>query len=507
MQKLRILLFGLAVTSTAYAGPFNYVANLLERRDYVYSQSDDIQFKACQNFQNDKEASFYATCDENQQIVSSYEIDELSDDVHKLSKEILRKDFVRDLAREIRSQMDERLKSVQALLSCLSANQCPTQKDALLSGMRDQLPKLRGLMAQKDMPGKIYSPTRPLRYQDRLKHDVTDVKVKDLSEREKAFLKEFTWNMEDRFEEQVKAQRPEIADNSAMTSVHVDRMILEQNKRYQKMYDEMVSANPLLSLVSLRGDENDTEMIQEAIQGLKSIRESLEEAKSELVSLEEEEPSALILYQASAEKLLERKNSQIYCEVAGGLSDDQDLEELKRDLLLGSAMLISGGACALTFGTGCVLGVAVAGEAMAIKMSYDRKERESQLFQSSQSSVAAVEERNFEHDLSLFLAPLSFVGEGFGNALVKNSKKFIRPTVARRFDHGQRGALDELEIELGRKKNGFLNKFNPKNKYDLSHRDEIYLAGIVSELKKQNIPESQIRKYLDELVTQCKGGQ
>lgn len=510
MQKLFIVL--IIFTSSAYPldlNPFKYIQNYLNEKIFVMEKSSETTFKSCEEF-TEEEKNYYVSCNNDTEFVQNGEIDNLAQDMNAISVELLKEDFLVQLNSKIDNDIQLKINEAQELIQCLQSESCQKVKEGFLNHLRSQLPKMRVLMAQMNMPGKIYSPTRPLRYHKEIKHDLKGSSVPPLSTEEEDFIREYTWNLEDDFSEMVKIEHPEFKDSKAIIDSHVTKKFEAQNKVYHRRYKEIVSQNPLLMLVEARGDENDDDLINEALKALDKVQTSLLSLKDKLNEIREEEPERLIRFQSTTNELLQEKSSAIYCDVANDLNDSADYDELKEDLMLTGAMLVGGSACAFSFGLGCVLGVAVAGETYAITSSLEKQKIEEMLFLSSESSVDDLERRNFDRDLTIFLAPLSLVGEGAVTAL-KRSYKTIKQAKyfeeVRRIDLEQRKIIDDLKTELGDSDLYYNQMYNSANFYKLTDTDKTYFSGIVHELKKKNLSDEEIKDYLKKLVTDCKGGK
>ena len=501
-----LLIFNQVLWASDFS-PFSAIGNYFKKRKYKMTSSEN-NFAACSQFQKEDEEDYFATCNNQNQLIQNTNLRELYDDTNAIEKEVLRKDFLNRLQNKVVQTIDNKIGEVTNLQMCLEQNSCPKLRAGIIKGLRINLPKMRILMAQKNMPGKIYSPTRPIRFDREIDHDVLGADIPKVTDREAEFLHKYTWDLEDDFTDLVKLEHPEFANQPAIIDSYVSKKFEEQNKKYQTEYESLISSNPLLSLVNAHGQEDDEYLISEALKGLAHVQKSLIDLKEK--KLEDDDQERLILFQVASNNLLNELDSAVYCDVASGVRDDQDFSELKEDLILAGAILAGGGACAYTFGLGCVVGVVVAGEGYAILSSVERQSLENDLFLIGESSVSELEGRNFERDLTMYLAPISILGEGAG-LLVKRSFRTIgrlidSPSEFKRFDFEQRQALEELEESLGLKKQRYNNYYNPGNELNLSTGDQIYFAGIIEELNKRGMKDADIKKYIRELMEECDGG-
>ncbi len=486
--------------------PFNAIEKYFTKRKYILN-SEENSFPACAQFTNDEE-EYYVTCNRENILTLNENLNELYSDARAIEKEVLKEDFLNQVHSQVGQLVESKIAEVDHLQNCLTQNTCDELKTSILNGLRVNLPRMRILMAQMNMPGKIYSPTRALRYDPNIEHEIKHISIPPLSTREREFAKNYTWGLEDEFSEVVKMEHPEFANAPAIVDSYVTKKFERQNKEFKKEYNSLVSSNPMLGLVAATGEESDDFLIAQALNALEFVKESLLDLKKEKISRDDRDK--LILFQGTVNNVLTNENSQIYCDIASELKGEQEFSELREDIYLASAMLVGGGACAFTFGAGCVLGVAIAGEAYAIHTSVNRQSFENDLYLIGESDVETMQARNFDRDLTLYLAPLSIVGEGLGlvaKNTLKNSTNLIgNIDELRRLDFDQREALDALDDSLGIRKIRNNNIYNAGNAYNLSSGDRVYLAGIVEELKKKNYTEIEIKDYLDNLIKECNGG-
>ena len=509
-MKIAIILISLFVSNLMAQtyNPVRLIGNYFKQKKYAI-HSNSNHFESCQKFnQNSDEENYYVSCNEERELIQNQAIDELYTDAYAIEKEVLKEDFLSRLKNNVIQKINTKIEEVNHLQGCLEQNTCPELRQGIINGLKNNLPKMRILMAQRKMPGKIYSPTRPIRYQREINHDIGNKNIPPLTEKEAEFIHQYTWDLEDDFTELVKIGKPEFANSPAIVDTYVSKKFEEQNEKYNQEYERLVSQNPLLSLVSATGDEDDEFLINQALKAFGHIQNSLLDLREE--KIHENDLSKLIIFQDSTNNLLSEMDSKIYCDIASDVLSEHEMDELKEDLFLAGAMLVGGGACAYTFGIGCMVGVAVIGEGYAIHSALERQGIENDLFMIGESSIESMQSRNFERDLTMYLAPLSILGEGAG-LLVKRSFKTLgrlldNTAEFKRIDFNQRQALDELEQSLGFKKQRFNNYYNPGNELNLSSGDQIYFAGIIEELNKKGLKDTEIKEYIDDLMKECNGG-
>jgi hypothetical protein len=500
------------------------------------------------------------------------------------------------------------LKKYQVELSREEASECIGIQAAILNSIQTDLPQIRILMAQKDTPGHLYSSTKPERLQRKnLVHDVNKRGAPDLTKNEIKFIKANTDLLERAFIQDILStnsntnavlersndistmdtllpcfgdiesirckashEKSEIIpgldkcmnlDNRNKLEIKTDRVCKKfhtmlsykvnnrfdkQNNIYKKEYNKKISGNPLLTIVPLTGEETPEEIFE----GVYSVLDQLEidayKGISQITKLTGDDRKELMGFNVAVEKFLkERGPSQIMCDVGNELKGDRDFSEMRTDLFIGGAALIGGGVCALSYGLGCAVGVAVGLEAGAIGISQARFNNAKIAFNAGLTDAQMILDRESERNLSMYLAPLALVGEP-GKVIIKNASKAGRKffgkngalkqdiTVdneilpagnSRRYDFEKRKTLDDIEKSIGgnNRSQKIFNRYYPNNKYKIDNGDKIYIAAIAKDLEKDirttllgnglkpesKLFKSKLRKdvqeVLDSIASKCNG--
>lgn len=551
MMRIISLFFGFLFAGNCIAG--SWVGSVADKakgyyNNWVYGveSAGEYDFKACQKYAGgeEEESEYFAMCREGK-LVDEPEMEKLASASNAIAVETLKSDFLDRLQSEVLRDVKKNYRELSALRQCLEkdldSERCRKQKHGLLAGIRRDLPKLRALAAQKDMPGKIYSPTKPKRYDSSIEHSVSKVRPKELSAREESFMAKHTEELEENFRAKIIEEQGDehnlagclefrsCPSKEPIIDSHTTKMFERQNKKYAQAYNELASANPMLTLLKVRGDESEEEIFKDVERSLEFLSEKTQNAIADIENMEGDDRIDLMALGKGVEERLQKLDSRVYCDVAQDLKNEMEFDELKTDLLVGAGALLGGGVCAFTGGAGCVLAVAataVGSEAVNLGLAQQRLGKSQNYFYSGQGDAQKVEQRKSEKALSMYLAPLALVGSGVGNGLKTVGRKIGSESAetasaaasaslpktasravesagrSRRLDDTQRRLIDDIEKELGGEKDRILAAVNPGNKFNLSKGDQTYLAGVVSLLKKKVKKENPdlSAKEIDELV-------
>ncbi|OUR95414.1 hypothetical protein A9Q84_16400 [Halobacteriovorax marinus] len=577
ITALSIYLSILVSLQSVCAGPIESIQGYWKSFDYELEASESYDFKSCQKYNDENETEYYLKCIDNN-LVQENQMEHLLKDINAVEKKIISEQFLASFQENILEELKNNQSKLKEVRQCLATNEmsknCEKIKHGLLLSVREDLPQLRMLMAQMNMPGHVYSSQKEVeRFQrSNLEHPVNEKLIANVTPKEAQRLKEHTEVLDTAFTQdilklnllsdseaarvdedysQIKDIRKCI-DASVPTDLklfktnkcrmfegivayRVNNKFDRQNKVYKSAYNQLLATNPMLSILSITGEETDAVVLSEVKTVLNTLDKEGEKAIARIKGLEGDEREELLGFNVAVENFLKRQGpSQIMCDVTQELKDDLDMDTLKTDLYIGAGALIGGGVCAFTWGVGCIVGVAVGAEALAIGVSQDRYERAQNSFFTGLTDSKTTEDKEFDRNLSLYLAPLALVG-GAGKAVLQGAYKRTQKTFTkrrvsnkpvvnnqrvgdRRVDSAQRDLLITLEKRLKNEGSfrNLMSKYNPINivsklrKYDLSSADEKYLLGIAEMIEKQNkhlspaAMKSLVVKELDDLVKQCK---
>lgn len=517
-------LWGLALFchNSTKAHGFDFISSFFESRKYALDGGEESRYEFCQSKygsqkNSDDEEAYYVSCAKDGALKTSAEIEKLNGQVQSISVGMLEDDFLSGLKKNLLSTLKEREVELAQLIACIETkektgekSQCAEKLNGLVHGVRSDLPKARLLLAQMNMPGKIYSPTKPERFERELASPLSKLEFKGLSKDEASFLAKHTDMLETKFREDIISKDPDLENcidknpcqgKEGLISAKISKMFEKQNLAYQTEYARLTGRNPLLALLNVRGTESIEEILESAGSSLRFLKKRVRNSIEKIEKMKGSERIDLMALGLGVEKELERKDSKIYCDIANGLSQDLDFEELKTDALLGAGALIGGGVCGMTFGAGCALSVAVGAEALSLANDHMRYLDAQDFYYSGEGDGARLEEKDSAKQMGLYLAPLSIIGSGAGKVVKKLSGKRISRNVS---------TLNSLKGSLPLK-NRILDLYNPGNKLGLSVEDQEHLAGIVEILlkrKKQNlgdIPDQEILERVTAIANKCQG--
>lgn len=502
--------------------------------DYKVESHEHYDFKNCQQF-NQSNSKDYVVCKGRDDQMQVTELDDLSQQVGKIEYEVLQDDYLNRLKQFTKKELLAKKAQINSLSVCLSKTNpdsaCLELRGQYLERIKVDLPRLRILMAQMNVPGKIYSPTEPERFERKLQHTRGETKVPDLSPDEAGFLKSHTKELELLFRDEVTAEVEIIKEcqgknpcpgKEPIVDTYVSKKFTEQNKRYQEAYNQMVSANPILSLLSLTGKESDEVMLKNVKDQLSLLSQSTQKSLDYINKLQGEDRKELMGLGLTVDNFLTDKADRIQCDLTQNLYDDYEWDETKRDIFLTAGTLVGAGACAFTAGIGCAVAVAVAGEGVNLALAESKLRKESNLYYAGQIEVSELQSTEQNRDLTLFLAPLSLVTFGGAKGVIglksvktMTAKKTVQEE--RRINRGQRKLVEDLTSGLGSRRTDFLQVYNPGNKYQLTELDQTYMAGIAEILEKKaqqngtKLSAQELRKKvqteLDELMRKCNGNK
>lgn len=543
-----LFLFCLGLQS--YAGVLDFYKTRGKSYHYGLSTHEDMDFVVCKDFEVEDNSLYYITCLE-EEVHLEPELDKLMSDSNAIETKIIKDNFLQDLRRDLLKKLAANKKRLEKFQSCLAANdhskECQMIKFGILKSAREDLPKMRALMAQYHRPGHVLSPVRVDRFvSDKLRHKINKKDIPPLTSKEKDFLKKHTAGVEKAFRHEVlllnvegdeaskKEQRHKVIKGinecaekqdetyvlrqtntcqkyEVMLDYRVNNEFERQNKVYKKEYNKLISANPLLVYLDLSGEEKDRKVFEEMKYAFENLINSATKKIKHIEELENDDLIELLGVNTAVEGFLkERGPNRLMCDVAQDLKSSRDWDETKLDIYLGLGALAGGGACAISFGLGCAAMFAVGIEAAAISISRSRYNDALEEFNLGVTDAQTIDERETQRDLAMYLAPLALLGGpgkfvlekasvlgqqtlSRGKELAKNVKiektdnffRISRVKDPRRIDIEQRKAIDVIRLNLGGKFKTLTKKYNPKNILKLTNAEQVYFAGIANMLEKQ----------------------
>ncbi len=449
-MKILILLF--LVSQHLLAGPLDYF------RSYPYRRStfENYSFNSCQKFNSEERESYYVHCrDQTFSRVSDFE--KLTSDLNALGSNELQETFLEEMKDAALVSLDSSLEKLKKLKACISSSsdspECNQLRFGLELSLKEDLPKVRTLMSMMNMPGHIYSATRPERFQkSKLRHEISGLNIADLTSEEMTFIRDHTNQLEEKFRQEVLrgGEIPEIGDCTVrdgdgfflrqsdeckrfgpMVAYRVNNLFDKQNRIYKYEYHQLLAVNPMISLITKAPDEN---RMEDIVSALRKIEIDSEKTLRRIRSLEGKKRIELLAFEDFVDDFLLRSGpSQIHCDLAQELNAGREFGELKQDLLLGGMGLLGAGACAFTWGLGCLTGgvIAMGAEAGLLSVAQLRLSRAESAFFAGVINPESVRERKTNRNLAIILAPLTVVGPEAGIAV--REARTVTANLTRRF--------------------------------------------------------------------------
>lgn len=565
------------LTKQLLAGPIDYLKAQYKSFGHSMESYKSYDFKSCKPYEANKTQDYYVRCIDDTLIKES-NFDQLSDDIHAIKSDQIKDNFLTDLKKNVLKDLELSYPKLLDLHICIKmrirSTKCEQQLKKYIRVIRHEVPKMRILMAQMDKSGFVYPSTGQKRISKKIQHPINATTAKDLSQQEKKFLEKHIHGengLVDKFTQQVRregkvkwlkrclhATNPQkilIKETASCelfslnVNTHINRKFARQNKVYRTEYNKLISANPILSLLKIRADkdESDEVLIKDLDAALEKLRSEGRAAVTHIKSLEGDDRNELLAYKPAVEKYLSNNSDpHLTCDIAQGLKDDLDFDDLKTELYLGAATIIGSGFCAYSFGLGCAVIVGV--EAVGVGLSQNRLNKSQSAFYAGLTDHDTAYGREFDRNLALYLAPLALVGSGIGKTVKatvaarklakveknlngvttkqqgsKLQKESSSPVAeddlarGRRYDSEQRKEVDDLNTELGADKAFLLSKYAADQVKDLSSADQTFLAGIAKMMEKKllashaNINDptliSKMKEELGKLIKECRGRQ
>lgn len=499
----------LIITFSARADFFAGISNFFSKDENTFSSREEYSSEYCSKYEKEDELDYFVGCRDKKTYVSF----DLDSDLEKVNRKLIEQSFMDDIKSKVVSDLSGAQENLAKLKFCIEGttnSNCSITINKTLDAIRSNVPAMRISMAQMDMPGKIFSPTKPERFQRKLKHPLTGKALKPLTEGEVQYLKEHTDYLEAKFRSEVIKENPKFKTCENQTPCKQEMIINSfivkkfenENKKQKDNYNKILDSNPLLSFLGLTGDESDTEIIDRLRPTVTKLYDNLNSTLKKAKSAKGDDIKKLLLFTKSSESLLQSKKSRYYCDIHEDFLDELDFDELKKDVGLVSASIIGGGLCALTAGGACVIATALGTEGASYLVDLGRTRELERTFYSGLGDVEEYADKKESLATAGKLALLSVASEGVTTInLVKNT--FVKAS--------KRPRLRRVTTEYKK----FHKLYNPNNTYDLDAMDRVHLVDIAQILvkrQKNNNPnishetlDKSVKKALDKLIKECRG--
>lgn len=472
---------------------------------YGLESHEEYDFGACQKYKKeDEKPDYFISCVEGELIYDD-SFDKLTSATMAIESKVYKDNLLNELKDHSIKELDKNITNLDMIKTCIEiktsgltpGQKCKELLPSILNVVKVQLPQLRATMSLMNKPRSFQrSRVKPKDYQVQIKHEVPTTKVPYLTKKEQAKIKEETEAIrfglqQDWYEENSKKNgcieqlsprsyrfKPSKTQYScaSVNQAKLDRSVKSNmgklRSKLKENYFKLISTNPILAHLNLTGEEDNEKILSEVQTVISKLLSDANKSKNKLNSLTKDELPSLITNDNIVNSYLKKKGpSEALCDVSQDFKDEEDFNELKNDLFLAGGALIGGGICAFTAGIGCIIGVGLATEVVGVTVAHGRYEDAAISFNAGLSSAEQYNDRKFERDFALLLAPVSVAGEFIGSGVRIGRKAFKNSPSGKSYDTDMVGIY---------KKEGFrqrtsLLKEPPKNKKDMIGKYENFI--------------------------------
>ncbi|EPZ50024.1 hypothetical protein M902_0867 [Bacteriovorax sp. BAL6_X] len=447
-----------------------FISTIIEINTYTQGTTaieshKDYEIAVCQNIvTNNQSDEYYIGC-ENGRIRYFENLTTLSKSASAIERNIYEDSLLNELRDFTISELRKNKAYFDKIKECLISNNpsCNDIRESILKTVRMESPKLRAMMSMMIPPPK-FQRMKPILYNTTIKHKFLNKELKALTKEERVRIEEeakaikyhFTqaW-FEQNFEKNKCIEklsptsfrfRPSKSRYSC-ESFHqrtldeaVSYDMSKYRKELKKQYNNKLAKNPILAQIDLRGTESDKEILSEVTTVISDLAKQTSLSIDRLTHLKKEDEASLIRNDNILNSFIkDRGVSKVLCDVSQNLKDQEEFKEIRTDLALAGAALIGGGVCAFTAGIGCMIGVGVAAETIGISLAQNRYKEAALAFNSGLTTAQIYEDRKFERDFTLLLAPLSITGEIIGSSVKYTSKAMRYSPTGTSIDYDLKG--------------------------------------------------------------------
>ncbi|WP_412471158.1 hypothetical protein [Halobacteriovorax sp. RT-2-4] len=413
----------------------------------------EYEIAACQRItSNNHNDEYYIGC-ENGRINYFDNLTSLSKTASAIERSIYEDNILSELKEYTISELKRNKSYLEKLRECLhnSRPECLKIRETILKTIRTEIPKLRATMSMM-VPPPNYQGMMPTLYNASIKHKFQNKDLKSLTKDEKLKIEEEANAIKYHFTQswfKENADKNKCIEQISPTSYRfipskgrytcesfhqnkLTKAVKNKMSKYRDQlkseYHEKLAKNPILAHIDLRGNEDNKEILNEVTKVISKLSEQTKQSIDKLTQQDKEDDVTLIRNDNILNSFIKNRGAtKVLCDISQDLKDQEDFNEIKTDLALAGAALIGGGICAFTAGVGCIIGVGIASETIGISIAQNRYEDAALAFNSGLTTARHYEDRKFERDFTLLLAPLSVTGELVGSG-VKVATKAIRYT-------------------------------------------------------------------------------
>ncbi len=419
---------------------------------YLHRDYESYQYSSCKPYNDEKTESYFAYCTDGR--IDYLPIRERRISSLELPSKILRKqDLEQELLAKIKSEvshkMNEQLHRVRLHYQCLKhsnndariSRYCRNIINGHLESTKTYLPQMRESMAVMQTSYTSVVSTSHfgihagrlsgVEVEDDIEHPNYDHDIPALTQEEESTINLKRLNqrqyLEDEFFKQSNTQK-KCKDKKARGSLicqtttvpqlnnHIrsqENKVIDESKKY---YESIISQYPHLPYIrQAKFPNNRNDQITLVRDAMKELYDQAKSQYEQWESAPLEDYKSFFHYPKIVESILDEKYefSKINCDLLEGLHQEYGpggSGEILRNIGIAAGTLIGGGICVFTGGLACAVGVAIVGEAMTIIPEHEQLSLTQQLYRGGIVNADEVNTDRDNRNLSMAMAPLSFVG-------------------------------------------------------------------------------------------------
>lgn len=452
------------------------------RSQFEFTKHEKYSFKSCEKF-NGGSHKYVVTCENGS--FQAQPVAGLARDLQKVSRAVVSNDVLLNLKKHVSNKMQESINAAQAAERCLASvrrNQnCTELVQRMRNVARNGLPLLRKNMALMSAPSmrglQIFSDRVPedKRFNKNIEHPQRSMYVRPISNAEKKEILEAydedTQKYRDEWPQYNKNHRcVEIIRGEArlkpgpyceqVTSIEMNTFITsrrdtDREAYYKEEYYSILKQAPFLGVMSESElPENDISLDPLLAMAMRQIASEAQGAKIKFDKMDVSDTTQLFQYPELIESYLKNQKplDRTYCDATESLfslyKSGGKMEWIK-NIGLVTAGILGGGACVLSGGIICAVGVAVGVEGISVASDQNKLSNALILNQAGLVSGDKVQDARNSRNLSLLLAPVSFVGlKGGGRIIARAENRSIRALVTRNSKFQSAEALNARYLEF-----------------------------------------------------------
>lgn len=474
-----LLIFCTTKEVSALYGRFESARAYSDKKNYKVEANEEYRFKGCEEYSTDKEDYYLFSCNED---IFEGPVNSLEKSQYRITKKLYEDNFLSDLKEYTLSSLKKNEDSLIETVKCLDSDsdECKKKNEFILKYLRENIPKYRKVIALseiKHIGGRGFS---SYHIDKDIEHDSLDYDLPPLSKNEFEELNEiksdilYNINQDNlsnlnnscvSYDYEYKAQRcPRRI--SLKIRREKSKSVSRVKEQYKKEYNRMSNSDPLLARLSLRGDEDDSEIINELKKQLKESIKANKKSYQKISKLNDDDDLIDLIKNKSAVDgyISQVGNSKAVCDISQGLYEEVETGKLLTSLYIGGAAIVGGGLCLGTFGLGCALSVGIAAEAVDLYMQQNELNQSRESFSAGIGSLDAIDSARSDRDMAI-----AFVAVGSTGHLLKPIAKVSKVG----FRSSKSGVSKAYEDVKSTRELSTIRNYNPRHSKSYSNVSEV----------------------------------